>query len=48
MQALHFFKRCIGALALLVPLVLHAQAWPNKPIKWIIPDRKSTRLNSSH
>ena len=37
MQARHFFKRCIGALVLFVPLVLHAQAWPNKPIKWIIP-----------
>ena len=44
--------RILFACALvLVSCAAHAQGYPNKPITVIVPfgpDRKSTRLNSSH
>ncbi len=37
MLSLNFLRRATLGLALVFPLLLSAQSWPNKPIKWIIP-----------
>ena len=37
MLSLNFLRRATLGLALVLPLLVSAQSWPNKPIKWIIP-----------
>ncbi|MSQ75868.1 MAG: tripartite tricarboxylate transporter substrate binding protein [Rhodoferax sp.] len=37
MLSLNFLRRATLGLALVLPLLVSAQGWPNKPIKWIIP-----------
>ena len=37
MRAFVFLRGLAASLALVLPLCAAAQAWPNKPIKWIIP-----------
>lgn len=37
MLSLNFLRRATLGLALVFPLLVSAQGWPNKPIKWIIP-----------
>jgi len=37
MLSLNFLRRATLGLALVFPLLVSAQSWPNKPIKWIIP-----------
>ena len=36
-MSLIFLRRVTLGLALVLPLLVSAQSWPNKPIKWIIP-----------
>lgn len=37
MHAFGFFRRAAWLLVMVFPLLAGAQAWPGKPIKWIIP-----------
>ena len=37
MLSLNFLRRATLGFALVFPLFVSAQGWPNKPIKWIIP-----------
>ena len=37
MLSLNFLRRATLGLALVLPLLVSGQSWPNKPIKWIIP-----------
>jgi tripartite-type tricarboxylate transporter receptor subunit TctC len=37
MHAFGFFRRAAWLLVMVFPLLAAAQAWPGKPIKWIIP-----------
>ena len=37
MLSLNFLRRATLGFALVFPLLVSAQGWPNKPIKWIIP-----------
>ena len=37
MLSLNFLRRATLGLALVLPLLVSAQSWPNKPIRWIIP-----------
>jgi len=37
MLSLNFLRRATLGLALVFPVLVSAQSWPNKPIKWIIP-----------
>ena len=37
MHAFGFFRRATWLLVMVFPLLAAAQAWPGKPIKWIIP-----------
>lgn len=37
MLSLNFLRRATLGLALVLPLLVSAQNWPSKPIKWIIP-----------
>lgn len=37
MLSLNFLRRATLGLALVLPLLVSAQSWPSKPIKWIIP-----------
>lgn len=37
MLSLNFLRRATLGLVLVFPLLVSAQGWPNKPIKWIIP-----------
>lgn len=37
MLPLNFLRRATLGFALMFPLLVSAQGWPNKPIKWIIP-----------
>ena len=36
-HAISWIRRGTIAFCLALPLFAQAQAWPNKPIKWIIP-----------
>ena len=37
MLSLNFLRRATLGLALVLPFLVSAQSWPNKPIRWIIP-----------